>query len=211
MLQLPPMVTLVAALALAAPAAAQTPGDTTDALTPGRRALAFAIPYGGTIGFGTWHVLAPDRARGFFVNLTALANQNRGYIGGNSRLREVLVSASLGPHVRRYLARSGPVLPFAESALELGASYRSSKQELGADSLSYYGPPTDSHEWSGNALVSTGIGAEWFPLRRMSISGQVGFVLRGSAGKHVDDAGSLTIWSASLGTYNPSLMLQLYF
>ncbi len=64
MLRFPPVAALVCLVGLAAPASAQLPGDTIDALTPGRRALAFNLPNGGGVGLGVWRVVAPNRARG---------------------------------------------------------------------------------------------------------------------------------------------------
>ncbi len=211
MLRFPPVAAVLAALALAAPAAAQTPGDTIEALTPGRRALAFALPNGGTVGFGEWHVIAPDRARGVFLNVHAFTTRQPGWSGTEgSRLTQSQVRVTIGPHVRRYVARSGRVAPFVESALGIGAAFGSFEEREPAGSP-YGGSPQNGHDWSALGELSTGIGAEWFPLRGLSVSGHVGFEADASLGKHFSEPGSMTIWNANVTTYSSGLMVQLYF
>jgi hypothetical protein len=195
---------------LAGSAAAQTPEHAQDALAPGRQALAFSLPNGGAVGLGKWKVVAPDRLHGLFLSLYARTSVDRGWSGQpGSELRQTDVRATLGPHFRRYVARSGPVLPFVESAVEVGVAYsRLHEQE---PNVVYYSNGQQGHELSALGSLGTGIGAEWFPLPRVSVSGQVGLRLDGSVGKSSFEPGSMTVWSVNLTTFTPGLFVQLYF
>jgi hypothetical protein len=190
-----------------APAATQDSRDSVDALTSGRRALSFTLLNGGGAGLGIWKVTAPDRARGVFVNGSAH------FIAGNSggaTSKGAGISLSAGPQFRRYLARSGPVLPFAQSGFSLSGACNWSNND---DSFS---GGVSNHEWSTGLEADMGIGAEWFPLRRASLAGRTG--LSGNVGYSRDSvtpssqsSQSSHNWNVSPDTFVSSVTLQLYF
>ena len=212
MLRFPPVLAIAGALALATSAAAQLPADTTDALTPGHRALAFNLPNGGGVGLGFWRVVAPDRARGFFVNLsTSYGHSDFGQVIGPEQSGNSLrVSASVGPQLRRYFARAAPVAPFIQSGLSLGIGYDRQTSDNQA------GGTNESHSWSGSAALTAGPGVEWFPARRVSVSGQTGVGVSGTYSRSSGSSGGISqghnsSWGVSLSTFVSSLALQIYF
>lgn len=190
-------------------AAAQLAPDSSDALVPGRRALAFTLPNGGGAGFGLWRVTAPDRARGFFVNLNLQWSHSGadGFSGTGSE-----VSLAAGPQRRHYAKIAGPVVPFVQSGLTLGGSYRWNTST---------GPTPQSggtgHSVSGNLGAQLALGAEWFAFRRVSLEAHTGIgagigVSRGknSPGGQPPQPAS-TSWGANVNTFASAFSLQLYF
>ena len=212
MLRLAAVLALVGALAMAAPAAAQAPGDSIDALTPGRRALSFNLPNGGGVGLGIWRVVAPDRARGFFVNFSGSYGHSSytDQVGNDNTGNSFRVSVSAGPQFRRYIGRTAPVAPFVQSGLSLGAGYdRMSGRTAG-------GAEQENHGWSGTAAASLAGGVEWFPLRRVSLAGQTGVNLTGGYGRSGGSVGGVgqghsASWSVGVSTFVSSLALAIYF
>jgi len=207
------LVAFAGVLALAGSAAAQTP-DSIEALTPGRRALSFNLPNGGGAGLGIWRMVAPDRARGFFVNFSAGYNHSASTPPGGTEQsgNSLHLAASVGPQVRRYLARRAPVAPYVQSGLSLGIGYQ--RQTLEPSQAG--GASDESHSWSGNAGASVAAGVEWFPLRRVSLAGQTGVDVSGGYSRYSGTTGGVSeghgsSWSIGLGTFVSSLMLQIYF
>jgi hypothetical protein len=207
------LIALAGLLILAAPAAAQGARDTTDALVPGRRAYSFTartLERGGDAGFGVWRVVSPDRSRGLLINISGHVNhgdmeEGPFATGTNSGAG---VSIDLGPRARRYVARSGPLAPFVESGMDVGVAYDWSQGNGGGSSQS-------SHSWSPRLGGMLAAGAEWFPLRRLSVAGETGFqanvsYLRRSVSGGAS-AGHDSEWASSLNTFISALTLQLYF
>ncbi len=200
----PPMVALVCLIGLAAPTAAQTPGDSIDALTPGRRAYSLTthdLKNGGPAAIGIWRVVAPNRARGLVLDVSAGVTHQR--FGPDSlpafSTTESHLALALGPRFRRYIAPSRPVAPFVESGFDVGVGFT-----RGSGS----GHPTIVAPGVGAAI---GAGAEWFLLRRVSVAAQAG--LRGDI--HYDHVSAShdrqDTWAVSVGTFISALTLQLYF
>ncbi len=211
-MRLPPATAIIAALALAGTASAQTPDSSIEALTPGRRALSFNLPDGGGFGLGYWRVVAPDRARGFFVNANAHYVRNHHQQSGapSASDDDFGTSISFGPQARRYFTHTSPVAPFIQSGVSLGASYnRASSQGVNGEE--------SGHVWTASAGVSAGPGVEWFPLRRVSLAGQTGINASVLYNRATTNAGpgypgsTSSSWSLSASTFVSSLMLQVYF
>ncbi len=202
MLRFPPMATLVAALALAVPAAAQIPGDTVNALTPGRRFYSLnarALENGASGGFGIWRVLTPDRARGLVLNLSAgVTHDSFGPDSLQSSSTATDVSLNLGPRFRRYVAPAQAVAPFLESGFDVGIGY------------SHRSGSGSAHAITPSVGASVGAGAEWFPLRRISVAGQAGLRADLSYWHVSASANHEDGWRASLGTFISALAVQIY-
>lgn len=199
---------IAAGLALAGSASAQDPENALDALMPGRRSFAFsahALENGGQAGIGFWRVVTPDRARGLLLNVSSQVT-HFGSENGFTPASDAQVSVTLGPRTRRYVRTATALLPFLESGLDLGVGY--SLREGG-------GSPSSMHTWSPTLGATAGGGAQWFPLRRLSLAGQAG--LRASVSYlHSSQSGGVTSsssngWGASVTTFISALTLQIYF
>ncbi len=209
MLRFPPVAALACLLGLAAPAAAQS-GDTIAALTPGRRAYSFngrSLEYGAAGAFGIWRVLAPDRSRGWVLDIGGSANHTalRDSIS-SSTTWSAGVAVEVGPRFRRYLAAPAPVAPFLETGLNGGLSYsRNTDDDL----------QTTAHVWSPSVGASLGVGAEWFPLRRISLAAQTGLqgtlAYRHASYSNFSSSSRSETWNATLQTFISALTVQLYF
>ncbi len=205
MLRFPPAATLVAALALAAPAAAPTPGDTLPTLMPGRRAYSFSVrdlKDGAQTTFGIWRVQAPDRSRGLLLDLAAMVAHVKDAAGSSTTLTQLAIG--LGPRFRRYVATGGPVAPFLESGLDVGLGYSRNSFEGGS-----------SQSWAPNVGARLAAGAEWFPLRRVSVGAETGLqgvvsYLHNSTSTPPSPVSS-DVWSVGLTSFVSALTLQLYF
>ncbi len=207
-------------LASAGVAAAQTPNAGPEALTPGNRALSIELPSGGGGSFGLWHVVAPDRSRGLFLNVTASTDRTfYSYNPTTVQATQSLVSASIGPRWRRYVTRAPSIAPFVESGLSLGVSYTSVDYDTASTVENVFLTlQQGSHEWDGLLAGDLGIGAEWFPLHNMSVAGRTGLRFTGRLGRMTTGpaqgfggSNTHTTWSANLATFVSALTFQLYF
>lgn len=186
--------------------AAQGPEHLNDALTPGRHAIATELRSGaaGTM-FGVWKVVAPDRARGLFLTVSASAARDR--ISGAQTTTDYAFSATVGPRVRHYLAHEGPVAGFGEAGLGIGAGYH----RRSASASVPENVQMSEHDWNGIGRADLGVGAEWFPLSRISVALRTGLQLTTSVGRTVSGQDRITTWSAGLNTFLSSVTAQLYF
>lgn len=190
--------------------AAQKSDHLEDALQPGRRAIATELRTGASgTTFGLWKVVAPDRSRGLFVTATASGGHDDLGTSGSHTIWSF--SATVGPRFRHYLAHEGPVAGFGEGGFGLGASYdRSSFDTASSPFDQTGGGTTTAHHWSGLGRLDMGIGAEWFPLSRISVSWRTGIQMSAQVGRSHDTT-TITSWSASANTFASSVMAQLYF
>lgn len=177
-----------------------------DALQPGRRALATEVRTGGAgATFGLWKVVAPDRARGLFV--TANASAAHDATNGQQTATDYDFSVTVGPQVRHYLARQGPVASFGEAGLGVGAQYHGRSYSTTTPEQA----SANSHDWNGLGRADLGVGAEWFPLSRISLSLRTGVQLTTRVGRSDNGQTRFTTWSAQMSTFLSSVMAQLYF
>jgi hypothetical protein len=141
---------LVASAALPRAGKAQEVDRTPD---PGTHAVAIALPDGGGGGFAVRKILDSGANLGITVHFGSAWNWREG--GQDDHAFEV----GVGPDVRLYRRRSGPVVPFIE---------------LGGDVVYRDGP---EGAWAGDLGASAALGVEWFALRSMSLSGSTGLRL----------------------------------
>jgi hypothetical protein len=173
------------------PTAPAPSADSSAVLTPGLRAISLAVPYGGGTTFGLWKVVAPGQARGLFLTGDATIEHAGSTTGYETSL-------SVGPRFRRYVRTAGRVLPFGQIGLGLGGGYGRTESEGVAQ----------GHSWTASASLDGGIGAEWFPVPRASLSAFTGARLSWSA---TWPSGGATAWKGQLTTSSSNIALQFYF
>jgi hypothetical protein len=144
------LVAVLGVMLLASSAQAQDTAAPRNMLTQGSKSLSFSVPGGGNPyaagAAGLWYMLTNEMNLGLNVGLGI---DRAG--GGTS------FSLLLAPALRYYLMTDGVVAPF----------FFGQTNFLIANPA---GPGDTNFEWG----IAGGLGAEWFPVRQFSISGQVG-------------------------------------
>lgn len=198
-----------ALLSLAVPAHAQdTDTVPRTSLREGAWSLSFAVPGytsgGGSGELGAWKMVGPRTNLG--VTLAA-STQRSESSGAGLETTDRRTDLNLNLDVKRYVMQPAEVTPF----LLVGAGIGHSSQDR---EITPGGP---DHSASGlNGRVRAGVGLEWFPVRRVSISGHTGLTVNGggfdSEGEAPDgtpvpgEADSLFV-----GTFTSALSLQIWF
>jgi hypothetical protein len=173
--------TFAAAAALsfiALPAFAQEPAlaaDSTlaaaDAMTrtslqKGVWSLSFDAPgYGGGERgeFGVWEMVGARTNLGLTLGVSVVGAEAEGS-SGDATVAETDVD--LGITVKRYVMEPREVTPFLLGSAAIGGSYE--RRE---------GQQYEESSRGVNAMLRAGVGVEWFPARRVSLSGHTGFGL----------------------------------
>ena len=185
---------LVAALLVALPAAGQQPSLEDEPWHPqwGDWSLSFFLPDGGGGGFGLWKQYRPNTALGLTVNgryARSTVDTPTGDLTG------IHLAAAIGPALKRYWWRDGPVAPFLHSGLQ--GSYAVTDGGGG-------------RVWTMGGGLTFGVGADWFPTEGISIGGHAG--IQGSYSWATNDApGSSDQSRWALDLFTSALTLQIYF
>jgi hypothetical protein len=205
-----------ALLSLAAPARAQEVVLVTEgaealprnSLQKGAWSLSFALPGSDRDGtLGAWKMVGPRTNLGVFVGVGAIRSDGETDTpAGERETTETRTSLDVGVQARRYVTDPADVAPFLFGAVSVGTS----RQER--DDESAY----DSRMSGTQAGLSAGVGVEWFPVRRVSISGQTGFTVNAGlsdGAQGLPDGGEATYDGTfmGVGTFTSGLTLQIYF
>ncbi len=153
----------------------------------GSHAISFSLPSGGGGAFGIRKMLSARTNGGIDLSLS-VNHAKTGTAGVTNSATTTTVSVR--PGARLYHASAGPVAPF----LHLYGL------------VSYLNGPNDMWALGGGGGV--GVGAEWFPLEHMSISGYTGL---DAMVQHEHDAGGTTADQTLLRAATSVLSLNLYF
>jgi hypothetical protein len=151
--------------------------------------MSFSLPSGGGPGFGIGHQWSP-RTRIQFQVAVDWEQQDTELAEGVPSVRTRDLSIEGGPELRIYGLLDRPVLPF----FHLTAFGGYEESSLDPSSLRFGG--------------EVGVGAEWFPVRGVGISGQSGFRLVRSAPRE-NLSPSVTTLRGAL--FRSGLSLNLYF
>jgi hypothetical protein len=174
---------LALTLTVAGTAAAQSP----TALEAGARSISFALPGDeGAPTFGFWTMLSDQLNLGINLGISLANNKHDGTTVTKT------TGFSIGPAVRYYTGALGPVAPFFYGAGDFTYSKRNVPATDGANKI--FG-------------LSTGLGAEWFPVRSVSIGGFTGLRLSRSS----SSVGPISTSTLTFGTMTSGLAIQLYF
>jgi hypothetical protein len=135
-------------------------------LQKGTWSLSFAAPgYGAgeRAEFGAWEMVGARTNLGLTLGVGVIgAEVETG--GGEWNVAETDVD--LGIAVKRYVMEPREVTPFLLGSVAVGGRY--DRRES---------PQYDETIRSTSAAVRAAVGVEWFPVRRVSLSGQTGFGL----------------------------------
>ncbi|MBB4637265.1 hypothetical protein [Longimicrobium terrae] len=200
---------IVAALALCTGAAhaqsSPADADTTTVLRKGARSISFTAPLdGGSAQAGIWRMVDDNTNVGILVALGASRN-SLDVDDDEGSSTNTQLNLSLGVRVRRYADPLGPVRPYILSGAYVFGIHQS------------HGPGDDLGTTSRVVGVGGlgGLGVEWFPARRVSISGETG--LRAQLSRQTletdDSVNERTAHSTGLNldTFTSGLAVQIYF
>ncbi len=156
---------------------------------PGQRSISFGLP--GNLGhntFGFWTMHSEKLNLGLNLGLNLVSNSTDGTT--TSKVSNI----SIGPALRYYAGSLGPVVPFLHGQADIR-----------------YGKTDQPDRSSKGFGLASGLGAEWFPTRNISISGTTG--LGFSANWVSTSQGGTTIKTSNtgIGTFTSALTIQLYF
>lgn len=168
---------------LAAQAESVTPSE-------GSYGLWFSLPDGGGAGLGVRKMLSSTTNFGIGV-VFGFRWEDVDIPAGPQDAR-TSVSVGLRPDVRLYRSTSGRVIPF----LALGGRFAYQKQSGAFDA------------WAVDFGTDVGIGAEWFPVDDMSVSGATGVEV---LYRHATNGGGGTNRSFALSVFRSELSINLYF
>lgn len=196
----------VCALLAAAPVRAQEAApDTTPrtSLQTGAWSLAFDLPMavGGTSRLGAWKMVSPRTNVGVSLLIETRDNETR---FDSVTATDKDVHLELGVEAKRYFSPAAEVTPFATGGL-FGILGRREEDDSGG---------YDDQRFRG-AGVHAGAGVEWFPVRRISLSGHTGVRLITARnelnGRYDGDTREARTEGTAFNTFTSRLSLQIYF
>lgn len=200
---------LVCALSSAVSLGAQAPDTAVSPLAPGVQSLSFQIDYnGGRTGtFGYWRMRSERTNVGWEIGLggrQAWASNERDD-GPDADESNTNLFVQVGPSLRRYVNPGARVVPFVQTGVSVGYGFQRSRAGV-------EGAP-DEQVLRGHRVGlsgSVGLGAEWFPASRVSVSGYTG--LSSSVDYNTSDGpfGSQTRWEVNAGTFTTGLAFRIY-
>ena len=199
---------LLSASARAQDAATEAAADTMPrtSLQKGTWSLSFQAPVygsgGGTGEFGVWEMVGTRTNLGFTLGISVGGVD----VDGERDQTEAVTRVGVGLNVRRYLVEPREVTPYLQGTASIGGSYQRRD-----DSDGY-----EAEDRGVEAGLEAAVGAEWFPVRRMSVAGHTGFGLfarrfeqhqKSPSGAEFDQDGS----SLHVRSFTTGLSVQIYF
>lgn len=210
-----------ALLSLALPARAQEAGVSTDttlsagadstprtSLQKGTWAISFIPPgFSGAserAEFGAWEMVGARTNLGLTLAIAVFGVDSESSVSGDASTASTDVT--LGINLKRYVAPPREVTPYLMGGAFIGGRFE--RRE---------GP--DDYQETIRGMTSSVVGAvgvEWFPVRRVSLSGQTGFGLRigrSTTEQVLPDDTEHDVESRLVGftSFTSALSLQIYF
>ena len=208
------VVPLFGLLICAAPVRAQEIAEKQmpSALTVGARSLSFSLTGSGGATFGIWRMRSERTNMGWEIGVqgawtSADQEYDDGRAGEQSRTN---LSISVGPSFRRYIEIARPVVPFVHTGVGVRYSYRRVDTVLPRDPTDP-DPETVERGRSGGLFGSLGLGLEWFPVERFSVSAYTGVGLVAEYGRGDRPGSESSAWSVGLDTFTTGVLLRIYF
>ncbi|HLV75962.1 MAG TPA: hypothetical protein VKY91_24510 [Vulgatibacteraceae bacterium] len=182
------------------------------ALTVGARSLSFSLTGSGGVTFGVWRMRSERTNMGWEIGVqgawtSADQEYDDGRAGEQSRTN---LSISVGPSFRRYIEIARPVVPFVHTGVGVRYSYRRVDTVLPRDPTDP-DPETVERGRSGGLFGSLGLGLEWFPVERFSVSAYTGVGLVAEYGRGDRPGSESSAWSVGLDTFTTGVLLRIYF
>jgi len=154
---------------------------------PGRYGLSFRLPEGGGTGFGIRRIMTERINLGLEITFDYAWAETR---GEPLDLKSSGRSMGIHPDLRFYLRTTGRIVPF----LMVAAGIDHAKSPTDESFLGYLG--------------RAGIGAEWFPVDRVSVVGSTGV---GMTYSHLERTQNRERNNFDLTMFRSAITLNLYF
>jgi hypothetical protein len=175
-------------------------------LAAGVQSLSFHLSGSGTGSFGYWRMRSERMNLGWEIGLEA--NQSWGRhesaTGNESTQSATGAVVTVGPRFRRYIETQHRVVPFVQTGASVGYSFGRSEAEQDGSA---------SREESGHSGLlegSLGLGAEWFPTSRVSVSGYTGMNTGVRYSTRNGSGDSSSMWGLRAGTFTSGLSFRIY-
>jgi len=187
---------IVLAVLLALAGGARADEGESRAIARGRWSLAFSLPDGGGAQFGVWKMVSGRSNLGLNLGIAhQFQEETWGPDSARGRAGTVFWTFSLQPTLKRYLLLREYVSPYLTAALEGTYGW------ISAGGIK---------EYNRNATLLAGFGADWTPLRDVSIGASTG--IKWTEGISSDNDAAATKHRISVfDTQTGSLTLHLYF
>jgi hypothetical protein len=184
------------ALLLALAGVARADEGESRAIARGRWSLAFSLPDGSGTRLGVWKMVSGRSNLGLNLGIDhKFQEETWGPDSARSRSGTLFWTFSLEPSIKRYLFLRENVSPFLTAALQGSYGW------ISAGGVKQY---------NRNATLLAGVGADWTPLRDVSIGASTGITW--TEGIADDNDVTATKHRVSIfGTQTGSLTLHLYF
>ena len=195
---------LLGALSLGSTLEAQSDAASESPLAVGVQSLSF----NGTGSFGYWRMRSERTNVGWEIGFGAEQAWStfETELGNESEQSTTNVAVSVGPSVRRYTDVGQRVSPFVQTGASVGYGYQRSQHSPGRGSAAEVVQSAHSIVFNG----SLGIGAEWFPLSRVSLSGYTGVNAGALYATSERSDNSANMWSLRAGTFTTALSFRIY-
>ena len=166
------------------------------AIAKGRWSLAFSLPQGGGTRLGVWKMVSGRSNLGVSLGIDHRFNEETwGPDSSRFRVGTLFWTFSLEPAVKRYLFLREQVSPFLVAALRGSYGWAESGS---------------MRRFNRSATLTAGLGADWTPLRDVSIGASTG--IEWTEGMESQNDSDATKDKLSLfGTKTGALTLHLYF
>lgn len=156
---------------------------------------------GGT-ELGLWRLFGERANVGFVVdaNLDRSEDESTNLsVGAPAEVKAW--SVTIAPTIKYYLLRRGPVQPYVRTRVGYGFG------------KGWFEINEDRQRTDDNRLVrlSAAVGAEWFPLEGIGISGHTGWQALRTSLERTTDNGTVRNVTWDTGTFRSGLRIQLYF
>jgi len=170
--------------------------DPSPTIAKGRWSLAFTLPDGGGAQFGVWKMVSARSNLGIDLGIDhAFAEVTWGPDSARSRTGSLFWTFSLQPSIKRYLFLRERVSPFVTAALKGSYGWAESGRQ---------------RQFNRKATLSAGVGADWTPLRDVSVGANTG--VEWTEGMSNENDFYATKHKISIfDTHTGSLTLHLYF
>ena len=172
----------------------------------GNWALGVALPSSSGLDLSLWKIRSPVTALGLEIDVSSYYNDRTSKDLDNpdrydSQSQSRSLSLQLRPTIKHYRPLHDQVAPFVFYQAYAGFSaswYR----------LPDIDPETQLNRTRSNLGLALGLGADWFPFQRISLSGQTGLDLSYLYDKRRSDRRK---WEWSLKTFQTEVAALVYF
>ena len=171
----------------------------------GNWAFGVALPSSSGLDLSLWKVRSPVTALGLEIDFSSyysdhtfddLENLDRN--DTQSQYRSLRLQ--LRPTIKHYRPLHGQVAPFIFYQAHTDFYFRNRQSDINSGIRPF-------RDNEGDLGIGIGLGADWFPFQRLSLSGQTGLDLS----YHYEESRSNTKWEWYLKTFQTEVAVLVYF